>query len=41
MESFGVYLGTLVVFGYAWLSVLKFRECVLRFCVCKFFVGKV
>ena len=31
MESFGVYLGTSVVFGYAWLSVMKFRECVVRF----------
>ena len=29
------------MFGYALLSVIKFRECVVRFCVCKFFVGKV
>ena len=31
VESFGVYLGTSVVFGYAWFSVMKFCECVVRF----------
>ena len=41
VNHFGVYIGILVVFGYAWLSVMKFRECVVRFCVYKFFVGKV
>ena len=31
VESFGVYLGTSVVFGYAWFSVMKFCEYVVRF----------
>ena len=33
MESYGVYIETSVVFGYAWLSVMKFCECLVR-CLC-------
>ena len=33
MESYGVCIGTLGVFDCAWLSVMKFCECVVS-CLC-------
>ncbi len=29
------------MFGCAWLSVMKFFECAVSVCVCRFFVGEV
>ncbi len=41
VELYSVCIGTLVVFGFTWLSGLKFCECVVRCLYVQFFCREV